>query len=295
MATMTLTADLLMRISGAYDLELVTRLDLSGRGLRSLEGIAQCPNLTELDVSRNRIADLSPLGGLAASLERLNASGNEIRRLPQVMAQLGRLTHLRLEGNAVSTMDELRVLSAMAQLRHVHFQNKQQQQEDSGGSADGGADEKDDAEGRDGNPVCAHPAYTTTLLRYAPDLVVLDGERIKLRESSQKAMLAAMAVPAEKLEIPDKARWLEGFSWETDKSAAPAAEAAQARAGSRGSRSRRLSKDKPAAAGTPAPDIFDEAFIEKATATEVGRFDAAIGEADALDAEAEALLKTAAR
>ena len=68
MATMTLTADLLMRISGAYDLELVTRLDLSGRGLRSLEGIAQCPNLTELDVSRNRIADLSPLGGLAASL-----------------------------------------------------------------------------------------------------------------------------------------------------------------------------------------------------------------------------------
>ena len=286
-----ITEELLMKISGAYDLELVTRLDLSGRSLRSLEGIEHCPNLIELDVSRNRIADLAPVGALAGSLERLDASRNNIRSLPQALGGLGSLTHLRLEGNAVSTMDELRVLSAMAQLRHLHFQNKK-----NGGSLDGG-DEKADTDSRDGNPVCAHPAYTTTLLRYAPDLVVLDGERIKLRESSQKAMLAAMAVPAEKLEIPDKTRWLDGFSWETDKSAEAAAEAAakQSRTGSRGSRSRRSSKDKgTAAAETPAPDMFDESFIEKATAVEVERFEAAIGEAEALDVEAEALLKTAA-
>ena len=54
-------------------------------------------------------------------------------------------------------------------------------------------------------------------------------------------------------------------------------------------------KDKgTAAAETPAPDMFDESFIEKATAVEVERFEAAIGEAEALDVEAEALLKTAA-
>ena len=40
-----ITEELLMKISGAYDLELVTRLDLSGRSLRSLEGIEHCPNL----------------------------------------------------------------------------------------------------------------------------------------------------------------------------------------------------------------------------------------------------------
>ena len=55
-----ITETMLMKISGAYDLELVTRLDLSNRGITSLKGIECCPNLVELDISGNRIADLPP-------------------------------------------------------------------------------------------------------------------------------------------------------------------------------------------------------------------------------------------
>ena len=76
---------LLKQISGAYDLELVTRIDLSFKecakhGIQkqsSLEGVAALVNLVELDISGHKISDLSPLGSLQ-KLERVNLSNNEL-------------------------------------------------------------------------------------------------------------------------------------------------------------------------------------------------------------------------
>lgn len=273
--------DLLLRVSGAYDLELVKRLDLSGRSLSSIQGIEACINLVELNISQNQISDLSPVCALE-NLQRLDASNNCVRSLPPALGSLSEVTHLRLESNVISSMDELRVLSSLGKLRNLYFQNKKQ-------GTNEAADEKVEAERRDGNPVCTHPAYTTTLLRYVPELVVLDGERIKLRESSQKAMLAAMAVPAEKLQIPEKHRWLEGYSWESDKTSSTT----QERTGSRGSKSRRADRKGHHGKST-APGIFDEDFIQKATAVETTSFEAAVINSDQLDKEAETLLETAA-
>ena len=194
---------MLMKISGCT---LSCRGSISRPWDYVPEGDRVCLTV-ELDVSGNRIADLTPVSALGASLERLDASKNSVREIPQAFRQLGSMTHLRLEGNNISSMDGIRVLSDIPKLRNLYFQNKKE----SNNGDEGKSDEKHDSDCRNGNPVCNHPAYTTTLLRYSPDLVVLDGERIKLRESSQNAMLAAMAVPAEKLEIPEQSRWLEGF------------------------------------------------------------------------------------
>ena len=180
-------------------------------------------------------------------------------------------------------MDGIRVLSDIPKLRNLYFQNKKE----SNNGDEGKSDEKHD---RLSGQVQNHPAYTTTLLRYRFDLAVLDGERIKLRESSQNAAFAAMAVPAEKLsEIPEQSRWLEGFSW-GDGQKAPAMNETDLA----GEEIEEAAKKKSRTADPPAPDMFDEVFIEKATAAESDRFTEAVEEANALDAEAEALLQSAA-
>ncbi len=322
------TEALLKKLTGAYDLELVQRLDLSARGLRSLAGVEACPNLTELDVSGNGAAldDLRPVAALA-QLRRLDAGGNAVRELADALAPLAELTHLRLEGNAIDSMDELRVMSQLPKLKNLYLQNKPSSSAAAAAASSAAAAAKvdsktDDNNGgagdRRANPVCAHPAYTTTLLRYVPDLVVLDGERIKLRDSTQKAMLDAMAVPAAKLEIPDKQRWLDGFSWEATEAERAAAAAGggasggAARAPRKGvagvHERRRLERERKAAAKAskgggdaavaaalagPAPDLFDEAFVDKATAGPAAAFEGQAAEAAALDAEAEQLLQQA--
>ena len=206
-----LTEAFLNKLTGSYDLEVVHRLDLSNKQLKSLHGVELCPNLTELNISNNQLHDIEPVASLK-SLTRLDASNNQIRKLIVGLGTLVELTHLQLENNSVSSMDELRVLSNLPKLKNFYLQNKKvDEKENKSGKREGG---KGGGKGGD-NPVCDHPAYTTTLLRYAPDLQVLDGERIQLRESSQQAMLDALATPAEKLEIPDRERWLDGYSWDT--------------------------------------------------------------------------------
>jgi hypothetical protein len=176
-------------------------------------------------------------------------------------------------------MDELRVLSSLPKLKNFYLQNKKTDKENSQQKSTTGT-----------NPVCDHPAYTTTLLRYVPDLQVLDGERIQLRESTQKAMLDAMATPAEKLEIPERQRWLDGFSWDTSEVEGKASTAAARRRKPRPGKQQKLTKD----AGKPIPwtSMFSEEFVDAATNEETIKFENTIAESKALDVEAEALLKS---
>ena len=66
------------KASGAYDLELVSRLDLSAKAckekgldlLYKLNGIEECNSLIELDLTNQNIDDLRPL----SKLEKLTNS-----------------------------------------------------------------------------------------------------------------------------------------------------------------------------------------------------------------------------
>ena len=283
-----LTEAYLNKLTGSYDLEVVKRLDLSNKQLKSLQGVELCPNLVELNISNNLLHDLEPVAALK-ELTRLDASNNHIRKLIVGLGTLVELTHLRLENNSVSSMDELRVLSNLPKLKNFYLQNKKVDEKENkneekskqdgsnkGGGGGGGGD----------NPVCDHPAYTTTLLRYAPDLQVLDGERIQLRESSQQAMLAAMATPAEKLEIPDRERWLEGYSWDTSdvKGTAAAGRKKKPRPGQQA-----VTSDQ---GPVPWTSMFSEEFVDAATNDQTLKFEKGIQEGKKLDEEADMLLKS---
>ena len=291
----TLTEQYLCKLTGAYDLELVKRLDLSNKQLKSLQGVELCPNLTELNISNNLIHDIEAVAALT-QLERLDLSHNQINRLIVGLGTLTELTHLHLEHNAISSMDELRVLANLPKLKNLYLQNKKgsdKENSTSGGSGGGGGSsslterssknsKKTSSPSDATNPVCAHPAYTTTLLRYAPDLSVLDGERIQLRESTQQAMLDAMATPAAKLELPERQRWLEGYSWDTSEvQGTKPVRKKKARPG------QQSKEEKP----VPWTSMFSEEFVDAATNDQTIQFELHVSESEELDQEAQKLLQ----
>ena len=281
----TLNEQYLCKLTGAYDLELVKRLDLSGKQIKSLQGIQLCPNLTELNVSNNLINDIEEIASLT-QLERLDISNNNVKKVIVGLGTLVELTHLHLEGNDISSMDELRVLANFPNLKNLYLQNKKGNKENSSSKTGSSLKERSN-ESRSGgggggtNPVCNHPAYTTTLLRYAPDLSVLDGERIQLRESTQKAMLDAMATPSEKLEIPDRQRWLEGYSWDTSDVQ-----------GTKRKKKPRPSKMNQEEKPVPWTSMFSEEFVDAATNDQTLQFEKLVNESDQWDQEAEKLLQS---
>lgn len=84
------------------DLERLTELDASGRGIDDLEGIGRMPNLTRLNLSGNRVTDLSPLATLSR-LQSLDLGDNNIVDLANVnleaLSQLPELRTLTLRHN----------------------------------------------------------------------------------------------------------------------------------------------------------------------------------------------------
>lgn len=102
-------------ITGKYipisDLEGLTELDASDRGIESLEGIKHLPNLRRLHLGGNRISDVRPLGALS-HLIFLDLRDNYIHDLASVhlesLAELGELSELSLRNNRDSTHPEER-------------------------------------------------------------------------------------------------------------------------------------------------------------------------------------------
>ena len=230
---------LLKQISGAYDLELVTRIDLSIKEcakhgiqkLSSLEGVAALVNLVELDISGHKISDLSPLGSLQ-KLERVNLSNNELTDV-NGLQQLDKLENLSLQGNLIRSLDHVEPLVQLGSLKHLYLQ-------------------KDGVD----NPLCNHPSYTTSMLRKFPNLVSLDGERLKLLVSAQKALLESMAVPKAAFEVPESKRWLENFDWEDSNS------------------------------NTKENNMMDENFISNVTKEETDKFESSISQCNDLNNDA---------
>lgn len=100
-------------IQGSYiplnELEGITELDASGRGIESLQGIASLPNLRRLDLGRNRVGDLRPLAELS-HLAAVDLRNNYISDLEAVhlesLTELPDLSELSLRNNRDSAHPE---------------------------------------------------------------------------------------------------------------------------------------------------------------------------------------------
>lgn len=86
-------------------LEDIEEFELSGSDINDLEGVQFCLHATSIDVSDNRISDLSPLAGLA-NLEELNLSDNQIGYI-DVLSNLTGLRTLFLSNNLIEDIAPL--------------------------------------------------------------------------------------------------------------------------------------------------------------------------------------------
>lgn len=95
-----------LEVRGGYiprnDLERLTELDASARGIESLDGLDSMPNLVRLDLRDNRVRDLSPIAELPR-LQALSLRDNNIVDLHAAnltaLAQLPELRELNLRHN----------------------------------------------------------------------------------------------------------------------------------------------------------------------------------------------------
>lgn len=87
------------------DLLRLTNLDARGLGIRSLQGLEHCENLTWLDLDANRISDITPLAGLI-NLTYLNLDSNEITDIGP-LAGLRNLDGLSLFDNQIGDVQPL--------------------------------------------------------------------------------------------------------------------------------------------------------------------------------------------
>lgn len=247
-----LSDKLLKQISGAYDLELVTRIDLSieectRKGIdkfNTLSGIESLVNLVELDISGHNISDLKPLNSLL-KLQKLNISQNELTDVNGIQV-LENLEHLQLQGNMLRSLAYLEDLTQISTLKHLYLQK----------------------DGID-NPLCGHPSYSTSMLRKFPNLTSLDGERLKLKVSAQKALLESMAVPKAAFEVPQSKPWLEHFDWEDGHNE---------------------NNSNSSAGKSHENNMMNENFLEYVTKKETEKFKKSISECDDLNNDALQLL-----
>jgi hypothetical protein len=104
-----------------YTHQLLTliELDLSGRGIRELEGIEGIRNLRVLDLSDNQIEDLTPLQGLR-KLQKLNLRENRVRDIT-ALAKMKQLTYLNLHSN--EDIQDLTPLKNLTMLNSLILRN----------------------------------------------------------------------------------------------------------------------------------------------------------------------------
>jgi len=102
------------------DLQNLSALDASERGITNLEGIQYCTALTDLWLTKNQIADITKISGLT-NLKQLILSNNKVSNI-QAIANLKSLTNLYMDTNQVS---DISVLSGLTNLKDVYFWDNQ--------------------------------------------------------------------------------------------------------------------------------------------------------------------------
>ena len=84
------------------------RLDLSGNHINDINFLTNCTVLEDVDVSGNYITDVDILKKSAASLKKLNLSGNPISQenITGLLKECSKLTELRIDGIPFSASDD---------------------------------------------------------------------------------------------------------------------------------------------------------------------------------------------
>ncbi|MCP4110033.1 MAG: hypothetical protein GY749_31680 [Desulfobacteraceae bacterium] len=100
----------------ASDLQSLSSLDASERGISNLEGIQYCAGLASLWIPKNSISDISQVSGLE-NLTQLGLSNNQVSNISPV-ADLSRLEKLYLDSNQVS---DITPLAGLNNLKDVYF------------------------------------------------------------------------------------------------------------------------------------------------------------------------------
>lgn len=89
----------------SFYLEDIEEFELSSSDINDLDGVQFCINAKSIDVSNNRITDLSPLIGLK-NLEELNLSDNQIGYI-DCLSNLESLKSLQLSNNFITDISPL--------------------------------------------------------------------------------------------------------------------------------------------------------------------------------------------
>ena len=111
--------DLIKKVTGQYDVEVIQRLNLDNFDLKQIGNLSRLTNLKDVSLARNDIADLSPLEPLS-ELRRLILRENMIRNL-QPLVGLENLETLDVSGNdRLESLDAvMSVLKQMKSLRNL--------------------------------------------------------------------------------------------------------------------------------------------------------------------------------
>jgi Leucine-rich repeat (LRR) protein len=89
----------------SFYLEDIEEFELSSSDINDLDGVQYCIHATTIDVSNNRISDLSPLTGLS-NLEELNLSDNQIGYIDGLSNLIG-LRSVSLSNNLIEDISPL--------------------------------------------------------------------------------------------------------------------------------------------------------------------------------------------
>jgi len=98
----------------SWYLEDIDEFELSASGINDLDGVQYCIHAVSMDLSDNRIADLSPLVGLDR-LEELNLADNLISDIDAI-GNLVRLKYVNLTNNRIQDLSPLLELENLEQV-----------------------------------------------------------------------------------------------------------------------------------------------------------------------------------
>lgn len=188
------SAEALKKASGEFSLENVTRLELRSCNIddTAAEKIAgMCPNLTDLDLSGNRLCHAGGLSGLK-QLSSLTLTDNKLCDL-KFARNLAHLEKLLVQGNSVETAADVEPLSELAMLTILYLQNIDESAQ---------------------NPICQHIAYRPAVTMRIPSLKNLDGQRVAVEAAALKAPVPMPVIPSS--DIPAQKAWVHEGYWGGD-------------------------------------------------------------------------------
>lgn len=98
----------------------LTQLNLSYNAINRIQSLDNLKNLVELNLAENAITKIENLDNLI-SLQRLNLSGNQIERISPSIGNLTKLSMLRIARNKLGIIRDLSVLGQLSNLTHLRI------------------------------------------------------------------------------------------------------------------------------------------------------------------------------